>query len=190
VRRGLSVRPMSGRDAESRDPVYVEAAFGAVEGEVLELALEVGLHLQELQAEHLGVDGDSMISSTGSLRLVHELVGLDRLLGDGVHSLLEDLALLVGHSRMLRGREDMEQLGAGSRTEGTEALSSLRSRVGTHRLSPSNRPTQRDEQKQGEPDADGIGGPVGKLGVSVDQAALGYLDQSAGSQCAQRNWNR
>jgi hypothetical protein len=78
--------------------------------------------------------------------------------------------------------------GAGPR--GLRRCRSLRSRVDTHRRSPSNRPPQRDEQKQGEPDADGIGGPVGKLGVSVDQAALGYLDQSTGSQYAQGNWDR
>jgi hypothetical protein len=47
---------MSGRDAETADPMNVEAAPGAVEGEILELALEVGLHLEELEPEHLGVD--------------------------------------------------------------------------------------------------------------------------------------
>jgi hypothetical protein len=47
VRRGLSVRPVTRGDAEARDPVHVETALRAVEGEVLELALEVGLHLEE-----------------------------------------------------------------------------------------------------------------------------------------------
>jgi hypothetical protein len=63
--------------------MHVETALRAVEDEVFELALEVGLHLQELEPKHLGVDGDRMIASTGSLRFVDELVGLDGLLGDG-----------------------------------------------------------------------------------------------------------
>jgi hypothetical protein len=74
----------------------VEAAPGAVEGEILELAFEVGLHLQEVEPKHLGVDGDRMITSTGSLRLVDELVRLRRLLGNGVDGVLE-LAFSAGH---------------------------------------------------------------------------------------------
>jgi hypothetical protein len=90
VRRWLPVRPVAGRHAEPRHPMHVEAALRAVEGEVLELALEVGLHLQELEPEHLRVDCDRMIASTSSLRFVDELVGLGRLLGDGVDGVLED----------------------------------------------------------------------------------------------------
>jgi hypothetical protein len=75
----------------------VETAPGAVEGEILELALEVGLHFQELEPEHLAVDGDRMIASTGSLRFVDEIVGLRRLLGDGVDGLLEDLAFAASY---------------------------------------------------------------------------------------------
>jgi hypothetical protein len=40
-----------------------------------------------------------MIASTGSLRLVHELVGLDGLLGDGPDGVLEDLAFSASHVR-------------------------------------------------------------------------------------------
>ena len=76
-------------DAEPRDPMNVEAALRAVEGEVLKLTLEVGFHLQELEAEHLRVDGDRVIASTGSGRLVHELVGLSRLLGQGPNGVLK-----------------------------------------------------------------------------------------------------
>jgi hypothetical protein len=83
----------------------VEAASGAVEGEILELALEVGLHLQELEPEHLGVDGDRVIASTSSLRLVDELVGLRGLLGDGVDGVLEDVAFAAAIAWML-GRPD------------------------------------------------------------------------------------
>jgi hypothetical protein len=73
--------------------MHFEAALGAVEDEVLELAFEVGLHLQELEPKHLRVDRDRMIASTGSLRSADELVSLDRLLGDGVDGVPEDLAL-------------------------------------------------------------------------------------------------
>ena len=69
----------------------------------LELALEVGLHLQELEPEHLRVDRDRVIASTSSLRLVNELVGFDGLLGDGVDGSLEDLARSAGHTSEGRG---------------------------------------------------------------------------------------
>jgi hypothetical protein len=48
----------------------------------LELALEV-VYLKELEPKHLRVDRDRMIASTGSLRLVNEIVRFRRLLGDG-----------------------------------------------------------------------------------------------------------
>jgi hypothetical protein len=38
-----------------------------------------------------------MIASTGSLRFVDELVGLDRLLGHGPAGVLEDLAFSASH---------------------------------------------------------------------------------------------
>jgi hypothetical protein len=47
--------------------MHIQTAPGAVEGEILELALGVGLHLQELKPEHLRVDGERMIASTGSI---------------------------------------------------------------------------------------------------------------------------
>lgn len=39
-----------------------------MEREVLELAFEIGLHLEQFEPEHLRVDRDRMIASTGSLR--------------------------------------------------------------------------------------------------------------------------
>ena len=42
---------------------------------------------------------DRMIASTGSLRLIDELVGLDRLLGHGPDGVLEDLAFPASHVR-------------------------------------------------------------------------------------------
>jgi hypothetical protein len=40
-----------------------------------------------------------MIAPTGSLRFVDEIVGLRRLLGDGVDGVLEDLPLTACHAR-------------------------------------------------------------------------------------------
>jgi hypothetical protein len=54
----------------------VETALGAVQRPRLELALEIRLHLQELEPQHLRVDRDRMIASTGSLRFIDELIGL------------------------------------------------------------------------------------------------------------------
>jgi hypothetical protein len=45
------------------------------------------------------VDIDRVIASTGILRLVDELVGLDRLLGDDSDGVLEDLAFSASHVR-------------------------------------------------------------------------------------------
>ena len=55
VRRRLSVRPLPSGDAESAHPVHLQAALRAVEYEVLKLTFEIGLHLQELQTQHLGM---------------------------------------------------------------------------------------------------------------------------------------
>jgi len=79
--------------------MHVEAALRAVRHPRLELALEVGLHLQELETEHLRADGDRMIASTSSLRFVNELVGLSGLLGDGGDSAFKDVALSACHRR-------------------------------------------------------------------------------------------
>jgi hypothetical protein len=55
VRRGLSVTPVSGRDAQSAHPVNIQAALRAVEDEVLELALQVDLHVQHPRTEDLPI---------------------------------------------------------------------------------------------------------------------------------------
>jgi hypothetical protein len=74
--------------------MHVEAALRAVEREVLQLALEIGLHLEPLQPEHLRV-GDKWIGPAvpNVDRFVNEVVGLRCLLGDCVDGVLEDLAL-------------------------------------------------------------------------------------------------
>jgi hypothetical protein len=99
MRRWLPVRPMAWCDSESAHPMRVEAALRAVRHPRLELALEIGLHLQELEPEHLRVDRDGVIASTSSLRIVDELVRLRRVLSNGVDGVLEDLALSACHVR-------------------------------------------------------------------------------------------
>jgi hypothetical protein len=60
VRRRLSMCPVPGGDAEPGDPMHPPTALGAVEDEFPEASLEVGLHLQELEPQHLRVDGDGV----------------------------------------------------------------------------------------------------------------------------------
>ena len=59
--------------------------------------LEIGLHVQELEPQHLGVSDDrigaAMPEGNG---FVDQIVGLRRLLGDGVDGVLEDLAFAAG----------------------------------------------------------------------------------------------
>ena len=53
--------------ADALNPVHLHAARCAVEDPGCEVPFQIGLHLQELEAEHLRVNGDRMIASTGSL---------------------------------------------------------------------------------------------------------------------------
>jgi low affinity Fe/Cu permease len=70
----------------------------------LEFVLEFGL--QELEPEYLRVDHDGMIAPTGGSCPVHELVGVDCLLGQGPDGLLRDLAIPLLHGRMLAWEDD------------------------------------------------------------------------------------
>jgi len=89
VRRRLTVRPVSRGDAETGDLVNVEAALGAVEDERLEFALQLLLHVQQLEPEHLRVNGDRMGAvEPGVERLVDKVVGIRGLLDDGAGSSL------------------------------------------------------------------------------------------------------
>jgi hypothetical protein len=86
--------PVPRLHTETGNPVNVEAALGSVENEVLKLALEIGLHLQELEPEHLRVDGDRMRAAPGGGRLVDKLTRLGGLLSDGVDGVLDDRSRL------------------------------------------------------------------------------------------------
>jgi hypothetical protein len=102
MRRWLAVRPVPRHHAEAADPVNVQAALGAVQGEVLELALEIGFHLEEFDSQHLGVDHERIGAAMPDLdRFIDEVIGLGRLLGDGVDGALEDAALSPSHGRIV-----------------------------------------------------------------------------------------
>ena len=64
--------------ADSLNPMDLHAPRGAVQYEFGKLALEIALHLEQLQPQHLGVDHDR-IGRTGSGRedQIDEVVGLD-----------------------------------------------------------------------------------------------------------------
>ena len=84
---------------DTLNPVDLRAAGFAVEDPGRKFPIQVGPHLQELEPEHLRVDRDRVIASTGSLRLVDELVRLRRVLSNGVDGVLEDLAFSASHVR-------------------------------------------------------------------------------------------
>lgn len=74
--------------------MHIETALRAVQGERLEFSFEIAPHLEELQAQHLGVDDERIGATVADLdRLVDEGVGVGGLLGDGVDGALEDVAL-------------------------------------------------------------------------------------------------
>jgi hypothetical protein len=66
VRCWLAMRPVPWRDTESADPVNPAPAVNAVEDELLELALEVRLHVQKLKAEQLRRDRNAARSVEAS----------------------------------------------------------------------------------------------------------------------------
>jgi hypothetical protein len=81
--------------------MHVEAAFRTVEDEVLELALEIGFHLEKLEPKHLGVGDERIRPAVPNLDcLFDEVVGLRRLLGDGMDGVLEDLALTACQQKL------------------------------------------------------------------------------------------
>jgi hypothetical protein len=100
VRGGFPVRAVALGDAESAHPVHVETALRPVQRPRLELALEVGLHLDQLLPQHLGV-GDERIGPTVPHRdrLIDEVVRLGCLFGNRVDGVLEDVAFPRGHCR-------------------------------------------------------------------------------------------
>jgi hypothetical protein len=105
--------------------MHVEAALRAVEDEVPRARAQGRLHLQELEPEHLRVDDNRMIASTSSLRLVHELIGVDGLLSHGPDGVLEDLALSAAIDSKLDQRTDYVA-GVGRRSaSGPRAVTSL-----------------------------------------------------------------
>lgn len=107
VRSRLAMRPMTRPGPEPGYPMNRSAAIRTVEDELAELALEVGLHVQELEPQHLRVDGQRMGPvEAGVKSLVDELVGLRRLLGQSPDGSLEDVAFTRGMAGIVRARPD------------------------------------------------------------------------------------
>jgi hypothetical protein len=83
---------MTGSAPEAGDPMDVEAARRAVEDEFAELPLEIRLHAEEFEPEQLCVDRKRVRPiEAGGDRLVDELVGLRRLIGNRTDGSLEDV---------------------------------------------------------------------------------------------------
>jgi hypothetical protein len=66
--RWFPMSPMSRRDAETGGPMNVEVARCAVKNRPAKLALEVSLHVQEFEPQHLRLKHDEAECS----RLTHE----------------------------------------------------------------------------------------------------------------------
>jgi hypothetical protein len=85
----------------------VSTTVGAGEAELGQSPFELGLRLQQLESEHLRRDRDRVIcGDAGVHRLVDDLAGLARLLGDRDDRSLEDGAVRRRHDRMLCGDPD------------------------------------------------------------------------------------
>ena len=98
------------RHADALDPVHLHAASLAVKHPSPELALQVCLDLQQLQADQLCLERHRVICGQTSLhRLVDHLVGVGCLLGDGVDSPFEDVAFSTSHGRLNRLRLFVEE---------------------------------------------------------------------------------
>lgn len=92
------MRPVPCRSSEASNPVNRPPAISTVEDELAELSLEIGLHVEQLQAEHLRVDRERMRSAeAGGERLVDEAVSLRRLLGNCGDGVFEDVTFPPSH---------------------------------------------------------------------------------------------
>lgn len=60
MQRWFPMRPVSRRHTDARDPVNPFPARCAVKDEPTEFSFEIGLHVQQLKAEHLRLEGDGM----------------------------------------------------------------------------------------------------------------------------------
>ncbi len=93
MRCWLSMRPMARTDAETADVVCRDAADDAVKDFAFEFAHEVALHAEQRGAEPLDVHDEGLGPvESGLHRLVHDRVGVGRLLGDALDRTLENLA--------------------------------------------------------------------------------------------------
>jgi hypothetical protein len=78
-------------------PVDAAVAPLAVEYPLLELALQVALHLQQLQADELRLEDWPALGQSCGLELIDQSGGLGRLLGHAGDRPLQGVALAVHH---------------------------------------------------------------------------------------------
>jgi hypothetical protein len=89
---------MSCADPQTADVVNGSTAYDAVEDDRFQLALEVGLHGQELSAKLLDVNRDRIRPiEAGGYCLIDNRIGIRRLLGDALDRSLEDLTVVGPH---------------------------------------------------------------------------------------------
>lgn len=98
--------------SQAWDPVDRATARRAVKHELSELPLKIALHVQKLEPEHLGVNGDRVRSTSARGQdLVDEVVSLDRLLDHRADGVLEEVALPSCHAAILeRGDVALDRL--------------------------------------------------------------------------------
>ena len=99
---------MSRLYAKARNPVHPLPAGQAVEDEPPEFPFKVGLHVQKLESEHLGMERDGVGAAEVCVnRFVHKPVGGRDLLAHGTYRSLKDAALAPHQrdARPLRGEQ-------------------------------------------------------------------------------------
>lgn len=93
---------MSGPHTEAADVANTLPADGAIEDDLRELTLKIGLHRQQLGTEHLRAHDDPVGSvEPGCHRLVDDRIGVGRLLRDAVGGADEESSVLGRHRRTL-----------------------------------------------------------------------------------------
>jgi hypothetical protein len=91
--RGLPMRPMPWLPTKTGYPMHRSTAIGAMKHQPTELALEVGLHVQELEAEYFCLKCRGMRPvETGAVCLVQDGASRRGLITDGPHGSLKDVS--------------------------------------------------------------------------------------------------
>jgi excisionase family DNA binding protein len=99
--RRLRVRPMPWLRSDPGDPMHAPVAAPAMEQDVPELSLKLGLRLQELHPQALGCGDESrLIARVNFVCFLDDSVGVGCSVGDGLDGALEDLPLASPRHRL------------------------------------------------------------------------------------------